>query len=84
MPDKGIGKRILQLWRSDIWQAQAFADRTPRGWFYALLRVVSISCTTFSETKTGSRAADLSFGSLLGLGPLSPPADPTEPPMPTA
>jgi membrane protein len=70
MPAKGIGKRILQLWRSDIWQAQAFADHSPRGLFYALLRVVSISCTTFSETKTGSRAADLSFGSLLGLGPL--------------
>jgi membrane protein len=71
MPAKGIGNRILQLWRSDIWQAKAFADRSPRGWFFALLRVVSISCTTFSETKTGSRAADLSFGSLLGLGPLT-------------
>jgi membrane protein len=70
MPAKGMGQRILKLWRSDIWQADAFDDRSPRGLFYALLRVVSISCTTFAETKSGSRAADLSFGSLLGLGPL--------------
>jgi membrane protein len=70
MPAKGIGQRILKIWRGDIWQADAFGDRSPRGWFYAFLRVVSISCTTFAETKSGSRAADLSFGSLLGLGPL--------------
>ncbi|HXN35236.1 MAG TPA: hypothetical protein VN877_03640, partial [Opitutaceae bacterium] len=70
MPPKGIGTRIVKFWRSDIWQARAVADRTPHGWFYALLRVVSISGSTFSETKTGSRAAYLSFSSLLGLGPL--------------
>jgi len=70
MPAKGIGTRLSQLWRNEIWQAHAVADRSPRGWFYALLRVISLSWTTFSETKTGSRAADLSFGSLLGLGPL--------------
>jgi membrane protein len=70
MPPKGIGSRLVKLWRNDIWEARAVADRSPLGWFYALLRIVSISSTTFSETKTGSRAADLSFGSLLGLGPL--------------
>jgi len=70
MPPKGIGSRLVKLWRNDIWEARAVADRSPLGWFYALLRIVSISLTTFSETKTGSRAADLSFGSLLGLGPL--------------
>lgn len=70
MPPKGIGKRLVKIWRSDIWQARAVADRSPHGWFYALLRVVSISGSTFSETKTGSRAADLSFSSLLGLVPL--------------
>src|SRR5277367_5131759 len=70
MPTSGIGKRLVQLWRNDIWKAQAVADRSLQGRFYALLRVVSISGSTFSETKTGSRAADLSFSSLLGLGPL--------------
>jgi membrane protein len=70
MPFPGIGKRISRVWHRDIWQASNLADRSPKGWFYALLRVVSISATTFSETKTGSRAADLSFSSMLGLGPL--------------
>ncbi len=32
--------------------------------------MVSTTATTFLETKTASRAADLSFSSLLGLGPL--------------
>jgi membrane protein len=70
MPPTGIRKRLVQLWRNDIWEVSAIPDRSPRGWFYSLLRIVSISLSTFSETKTGSRAADLSFSSLLGLGPL--------------
>lgn len=70
MPFRGVGTRISQLWRRDIWQASNLTDRSPKGFFYALLRVVSITATRFSETKTGSRAADLSFSSMLGLGPL--------------
>jgi membrane protein len=70
MPFRGVGTRISQVWRRDIWQASNLGDRSPKGILYALLRVVSISATTFSETKTGSRAADLSFSSMLGLGPL--------------
>jgi membrane protein len=70
MPFQGIGTRISRLWRKDIWQASLLSDRSPRGRFYALLRVVSISATSFFETKTLSRAADLSFSSMLGLGPL--------------
>jgi membrane protein len=37
---------------------------------YALLRVISITITVFSESRVTSRAAALSFSSLLGLGPL--------------
>src|ERR1022692_3089974 len=70
MPFQGIGTRISLLWHKDIWQASLLSDRSPRGRFYALLRVVSISASSFFETKTLSRAADLSFSSLLGLGPL--------------
>src|SRR5208282_4287640 len=66
----GTGSRLGRLWRQDIWQASILNERSPRGWFYASLRVVSTMATTFSETKTASRAADLSFSSLLGLGPL--------------
>lgn len=70
MPFPGIGSRLVRLWKKDIWQPTLLTDRSPRGWLYAALRVVSISGTTFFETKTFSRAADLSFSSLLGLGPL--------------
>jgi membrane protein len=70
MPFQGIGTRLSRLWNRDIWQPTLLNDQSPRGWFYALLRVVSISATTFFETKTFSRAADLSFSSMLGLGPL--------------
>jgi len=70
MPFQGIGTRLSRLWGKDIWQAKVLSERSPKGWFYALLRVVSISATSFFETKTLSRAADLSFSSMLGLGPL--------------
>ena len=36
----------------------------------SLWRVLSITATVFAETKAASRAAALSFSSLLGLGPL--------------
>ncbi len=45
-------------------------DRSLRGWAFAFLRVVSITITVFLETKVASRAAALSFSSLLSLGPL--------------
>jgi membrane protein len=70
MPLTGTGSRLWRLWNQDIWQASLLYERSPRGWLYATLRVVSTMATTFSETKTASRAADLSFSSLLGLGPL--------------
>src|SRR5271165_2577728 len=70
MPFKGIGTRLSRLWIKDIWQVTLLSDRSLKGRSYALLRVVSISATSFLETKTLSRAADLSFSSMLGLGPL--------------
>jgi membrane protein len=70
MPFQGIGTRISRLWNKDIWQASHLSERSLKGWSYALLRVVSISATSFFDTKTLSRAADLSFSSMLGLGPL--------------
>jgi membrane protein len=70
MPASGNETGLGRLWNRDIWQASHLNDNSPRGWFYAFLRVVSTTTTTFLETKTASRAADLSFSSLLGLGPL--------------
>ena len=63
-------RRFLALYRKEIWQPSTLGDISLRGRLYAFLRVFSITITVFSETKAASRAAALSFSSLLGLGPL--------------
>jgi membrane protein len=70
MPPTGIGERLVRLWKKDIWQASRLTDHSVKGRCYALLRIVSATAASFSETRTASRAADLSFSSMLGLGPL--------------
>lgn len=70
MRPTGIATGLSRLWNKDIWQSNRLTDRSPVGWFYALLRVISTTAATFRETKTASRAADLSFSTLLGLGPM--------------
>ena len=69
MPLKGAAAGLARLWNRDIWQSSRLTDHSPR----AGLRPApgrSTTATTFSETRTLSRAADLSFSSMLGLGPL--------------
>ena len=61
---------IAEVWRREIWRPANLKDSSARGWLYACLRVLSISVTVFLETKAPSRAAALSFSSLLSLGPL--------------
>lgn len=53
-----------------IWQAALDEDRSLRGRFYALLRILSITHTGLGEIKLLSRAAALSYSSMLGIGPL--------------
>lgn len=65
-----IRLRLSKLYRKEIWSSSHLKDNSPRGWLYAALRVTSITWTVFNETKIPARAAALSFGSLLGLGPL--------------
>lgn len=65
-----LGAKITHAWQKEIWQPAHLKDTSPRGWFYACLRVISITWTVFFETKAAARAAALSFSSLLGLGPL--------------
>lgn len=67
---KTYGQSLAQLYRKEIWSQAHLRDHSPRGWFYAVLRVISITSTVFFETKIPARAAALSFSSLLGLGPL--------------
>jgi membrane protein len=62
--------RLVKLVQKDIWQPAYLSERSPRGAAYALLRVISITLTGLNETRATSRAAALSFSSLLGLGPL--------------
>ena len=70
--DKPAGKSsaIQQLWHHDIWQPGVTEDRPVRGRFYALLRVISITWTGLFENHITTRAAALSYASMLGLGPL--------------
>ncbi len=65
-----FGARLVVFWTKEIWKTSHLQDTSPRGWFYAVLRVLSITFTVFMETKIPSRAAALSFSSILGLGPL--------------
>lgn len=65
-----IRRRFTQFFQKDIWQVAHLHDQTPRGWLYAFLRIVSITITVFRDTRGASRAAALTFSSLLGLGPL--------------
>jgi membrane protein len=53
-----------------IWQIALDDDRSFRGRLFAFLRVVSIALTGIRETRLLSRAAALSYSSLLGIGPL--------------
>lgn len=63
-------KRFVQLYQKEIWQPGQLQQFSLHGFVYGVLRVLSITWTVFSETKAASRAAALSFSSLLGLGPL--------------
>lgn len=62
--------RLRQLWQRDIWLATSGRDKSLRGRFYALLRVVSITLSGLHEIHVAIRAAALSYSSLLSLGPL--------------
>ena len=66
----GLCHHVTHVWKKEIWAPAHLKDTSPRGWFYASLRVISITWTVFFETKVPSRAAALSFSSLLSLGPL--------------
>jgi membrane protein len=63
-------RRFRELYQKEIWQPEYLEDRSWRGYLYTLLRIFSISITVFTETRAASRAAALSFSSLLGFGPL--------------
>lgn len=63
-------RRLVLLYHKEIWQTAYLQDKSLRGRGYALLRILSITITGLSETRATSRAAALSFSTLLGLAPL--------------
>jgi len=70
-------RRLRELWphfahvyQKEIWRAAQLDERSFKGAWFAVLRIISITVTVFNESRIASRAAALSFSSLLGLGPL--------------
>ena len=63
-------RRLLHIYHKEIWQSAYLKDRSFKGCTFAVLRVISITLTVFVETRLATRAAALTFSSLLGLGPL--------------
>ncbi|WP_438482138.1 YihY/virulence factor BrkB family protein [Oleiharenicola lentus] len=70
MPLSALIQRFQRLWNHDIWTAGLTKERTIRNRGLALMRIVSITLSGLNELKVASRAAALSYSSLLGLGPL--------------
>lgn len=70
MPSFPLLPRLRRLWQEDIWSSSFNRERTLRNRFYAFLRIISISLSGLRDLKVASRAAALSYSSLLGLGPL--------------
>ncbi|MES2694100.1 MAG: YihY/virulence factor BrkB family protein [Verrucomicrobiota bacterium] len=62
--------RLLHIYHREIWQTAFLRDRSLKGRTFAVLRVLSITFTVFGESRIATRAAALSFSSLLGLGPI--------------
>jgi membrane protein len=62
--------RLAYIYQREIWQSAYLKDRSLKGRCFAVMRVVSITATVLFESRIASRAAALSYSSLLGLGPL--------------
>lgn len=65
-----VWPHLLRIYQKEICQTGHLKDHSPKGWGFAALRVISNAATVFPESRVASRAAALSFSSLLGLGPL--------------
>ena len=61
---------LVRLWKVDIWTDESLRKKNTRGRFHAVLRVISITLGGLQENRAVSRAAALSFSSLIGMGPL--------------
>ena len=63
-------RKVNHSLRLEIWNLNALNDKSLRGRIYALLRMFSLTIEGLTQNKILSRAAALSFSSLIGVGPL--------------
>jgi len=61
---------LREFWNNGIWRVSIEKDRRPKAALLVVLRVLSITFTGLGEIRIFSRAAALSFSSMLGIGPL--------------
>ena len=67
---RSFWKRAVEIYRREIWSQKYIARNNAWARLYAVLRVVSITISSMLESNVFSRAASLSFSTMLGLGPL--------------
>lgn len=63
-------RSLVGLFRNDIWRQESLGATGVRGRLHATLRVISLTFSGLEENRAASRAAALSFSSLIGLGPI--------------
>ncbi|MEX0323310.1 MAG: YihY/virulence factor BrkB family protein [Puniceicoccaceae bacterium] len=61
---------IVQFLDKDIWDFSVGNDRTLKGQWFAFLRILSISIKGLAANRLFTKAAALSYSSLIALGPL--------------
>ena len=64
------GARLRRFFETDIWEFGVGEEPSARGQWMAFLRILSIAWKGLGENRLFSRAAALSYSSLLALGPL--------------
>ena len=67
---KGLGKRLHGFLTRDIWEYGVGGEPSLKGQWIAFLRILSIAWRGLIENHLLSRAAALSYSSLIALGPL--------------
>ena len=66
----GLPLQLRTLFTKTIWTASALEDNSLRGRLHGACRVFSLTWVGLSDNKLVSRAAGLSYSSLLSIGPL--------------
>jgi membrane protein len=63
-------RRLREFFEKDLWEVESAENPTSRNGLIFLLRILSISWKGLTDNRLFSRAAALSYSSLIALGPL--------------